>query len=513
MFECFRPDWCAGAQTLLPEVLVPIKLELDIPNYTPAAPVPLPEKVKRLGVDPNHPLYRSPDPTGPYRYRDSILWNLHEAFLTPEQFALMTVRDLDFPNPNTFATQLATQIRQQLEEAAPVVLHPLFNAENNKVREDENGTNQADQLQPDGGPVSSSQSFSTPGVNTPTGDTDTMDVEMTGTTGDASAVQDITTDSNNNNRPTQKQQQQNTNGHQNSSSPTSSPSKNQQSPTGITGPLGIPLPPLSLFADDPSDTYKTVINLSLTINGRVFSDRVEWNLLHRPGAAESFAKKTCADMGLGSEWEGVITYAINEQVHRQKKELLESGGGGILLGPEIDNMAVNTAGVHSPGGVRYDPENLCDEWVPRLEELTKEEMERREIDRERQARRQRRETTRVTGAGFTTVLGGMGVGTPVRGVGGGGDEGFVSTPVANNVPGGIIEGDTPALGRGERNKKKKRRFKSLSPVERANTNAAGIAASLANFPDGGMYGYGGPSWGNLNDQYVLSCPECEGCSS
>ncbi|KAI9887410.1 MAG: Chromatin structure remodeling complex protein sfh1 [Watsoniomyces obsoletus] len=521
------PDYGADAQGCLPDALVPIRLELDIPNYQPRSGLPLPNNPRACRVDLNHPAYLTPEPVGPFRYRDNVLWNLYEVYLTPEQFALTTVQELDFPNPLTLATQLAAQIRQQLEEAAPVVLHPLFNPEKNHNKNDDEKNNnhnnnnkkkgndniQKEQQQPDG-PVGS-QSSSAPGIDTPVEDTD---VEMTGTgTGGAATDNNKGPNEKNNNKKKKKHQKKKrgkkrqNKGNQGSSDGPMKPFNNDET----SGPLSVPPPDVDLFADDPPDNFKTQINLNISVMGEVFTDKFEWNLLHGPGAAEFFAKTTCRDLGLSGEWEQLINHAIYEQVHRQKKELLESGGGGLVFGPEMDSNAVDTYGKHALAGVRYDPENLGEEWMPKLEALSTQEIERREIDRERQARRQRRETTRGTAIGgigglMTHGGGGASVSTPVRG----GFEDFPrSTPaLAGGVgPNGVGDrGETPALGRGERNKKKKRRFKSLTPVERANSNAAGLAASFAAFPEGGLYGYGGPAWGTLNDQerHTWRCENC-----
>jgi chromatin structure-remodeling complex subunit SFH1 len=176
------------------------------------------------------------------------------------------------------------------------------------------------------------------------------------------------------------------------------------------------------------------VTLNINLMNRLYTDKFEWSLLHPPGFAEMFAKTTCADIGLAGEWAAAMTHAIYEAVLRLKKEACENGG---LVGDgEIDNDAVEpTIGA----GWRYDHEHLCDEWEPKIEMLSKEEIEKREGDRERQIRRLRRETAR-----------------------------FSST---SNMPGGNqsefynnIE-TQENMGRGERSKKK-RRFRSLSPLGR-----------------------------------------------
>lgn len=194
---------------------------------------------------------------------------------------------------------------------------------------------------------------------------------------------------------------------------------------------------------NPDDAYRCMINLNINLQNKLYTDKFEWSLLHPPGMAEEFAKVTCADLGLGGEWVGAIAHGIYEAVLKLKKEVCESGGlisgmGGY--GNEIDNQAANG----TEAGWRYDPEGLGDEWEPKVETLSKEEIEKREGDRERQIRRLRRETARFSStAGITPEISRQG-------------SGYFD-----------VDSETP-LGRGERNKRK-RRFRSLSPSGRGGT--------------------------------------------
>ena len=205
---------------------------------------------------------------------------------------------------------------------------------------------------------------------------------------------------------------------------------------------------------DPDDTYRCIVTLNINLQNKLYTDKFEWSLLHPVGVAERFSKQTCADLGLAGEWVPAMAHAMYEAVLKLKKEACESGGLVGGYGAEVDNMAASEAGA----GWRFDHEHLGDEWEPKLERLSKEEIEKREGDRERQLRRLRRETAR-----------------------------FSSTAnMAGPVP-EQKEEETP-MGRGERSKKK-RRFRSLSPVGRGT-------------PEVGNSGYGGGGVGILNDWYV-----------
>ncbi|GFF25426.1 RSC complex subunit Sfh1, putative [Aspergillus lentulus] len=229
---------------------------------------------------------------------------------------------------------------------------------------------------------------------------------------------------------------------------------------------------------NPDDAYRCLINLNINLQNRLYTDKFEWSLLHPPGMAEEFAQVTCADLGLGGEWVGAIAHGIYEAVLKLKKEVCESGGmisgmGGY--GNEIDNQAANG----TEAGWRYDPEGLGDEWEPKVETLSKEEIEKREGDRERQIRRLRRETARFSStAGITPDMSRQG-------------SGYFD-----------VDSETP-LGRGERSKRK-RRFRSLSPSGRGGTPGG------RGTPDTGSgAGYGGGG-GTLSDWERQSwrCSNC-----
>jgi chromatin structure-remodeling complex subunit SFH1 len=411
-----RSDAQNYVQACLPLTLIPIRIDLDIPAFTPLPPLPAPGP-----VDTNHPFYKPQEATVPYRLRDTFLWNLHETLITTDQFATQLVQDLDLPNRATTIAEISKQIRTQLEEYAGVALHPLFHSH----------TSRPSAPEPPKAPTRLDSA--TPALSR-------ADTPMGGST---------------NNLP---------------STPSKPPAPATpavvQTTQGEVTAEATPIPPEPTITttDDfsPDDTYRCIINLNINLSSQVYTDKFEWSLLHPPGTAEMFAKQTCADLGLHGEWVPAMTHAIYEAVLKLKKEACESGGlvagwgvsasataagagGGALLN-EFPNDAALTAGGEGAGW-RYDPEHLADEWEPKLETLSKEEIEKREGDRERQIRRLRRETAR-----FSSNTG-MAGGVPI---------GFAFS--------GLIEQEEERMGRGERSKKKKR-FKSLSPLGRSGTPA------------------------------------------
>ncbi|KAI4135807.1 MAG: hypothetical protein LQ347_000353 [Umbilicaria vellea] len=415
-----KTDRQLHAQTALPLTLIPIRIDLDIPSFTPQPALPLPSDAQAFGINPSLPAYKVPDPTPPYRLKDVFLWNLHETLITPDQFAMILVHDLDLPNAAGLAVQISNQIRTQLEEYAGVALHPLFHSTNSatsngNVVKTIQGSGSRDQSTTPAPAVSTTPLVNAVAGSRPINGNTSPAIESNAITAVASSVPAPTSDENN-----------------------------------------------------PDDTYRCIITLNINLLNKLYTDKFEWSLLHPPGVAEQFAKQTCADIGLAGEWVPAMTHAIYEAVLRLKKEACESGGlvGGNGYGGEIDNLALEG----QEAGWRFDNEHLADEWEPKVETLSKEEIEKREGDRERQIRRLRRETARFSST--TNMAGGM----PTQ-------SGYFDQPESAETP----------MGRGERSKKK-RRFRSLSPLAR------GATPGGRGTPDTGAAGYGGG--GGLNDWYV-----------
>ena len=389
--------------------LIPIRIDLDIPSFTPAPALPLPADAQAFGINPSLPAYRTPDPTTPYRLKDVFLWNLHETLITPEQFAQVLVNELDLPNPSGFSVQISTQIRQQLEEYAGVALHPLFHSSNPASKNDLSKITLLN--------VSRDPSQTPGGSSTPANNCVNESLLASAQIHQLKTTHGIMANA-----------------------------------ASVSSRLG--------DIHNPDDTYRCIITLNINLLNKLYTDKFEWSLLHPPGMAETFAKQTCADMGLAGEWIPAMTHAIYEAVLRLKKEACENGGlmGGNGYGGEIDNLAPDG----QEAGWRYDYEHLADEWEPKLETLSKEEIEKREGDRERQIRRLRRETARFSS---TTNMAGGAPGL-----------GYFDQPENAETP----------MGRGERSKKK-RRFRSLSPVGRGAT--PGGSSDAAGYGGGG----GGPN--------------------
>lgn len=370
----------------------------------------MPQNAARdFGVDETLPAYTRPEATPAYRLKDAFLWNLHEALTTPDQFAKTLVDELDLPPERKFIfiLDIAKQIREQLEQYAGIALHPLFQP-----------TTGTGALNGNGAP-----SMGTSQVQTPLPAASTPQPNGV-TNGDHSTPRGLD--------------------------------------DAVTASASQPALPEVADIHNPDDTYRCVVSLSINLVNRLYTDRFEWSLIHPPGLAEEFAKQTCADLGLAPEWASAIAHAIYEAVLRLKKEVCENGGllGVSGYGGEIDNDAAN-----GEAGWRYCDEAVSgvsgDRWEPRVEVLSKEEIEKREGDRERQLRRVRRETARYSSTANVSI------GTP------GGDPYASFNFGAGFTPGGA-DGEEQRMGRGERSKKK-RRFRSLSPLGRDTPGAQDVA--------------------------------------
>lgn len=459
-FASPRTDQQVNIQAQLPLTLIPIRVDVDVPASQHDPPFPLTRNAQEYGFHTGMAAFQRPEPSAPYRIRDIFLWNLHESLFTPEDFAQTLVRELDLPNPVALTLSISQQIRTQLEEYAGVALHPAFHHQSKPVALADvaaaarviNAPSNPVTPRPSLAPFKSRPSSATPGPGTP------IKVPSTPLPSDGAKLD----------------------AH---GSPTvAKPSSDLATQDQLNANYDLFL--------NPDDTYRCIINLTIALSSRLYTDKFEWSLLHPPGFAEVFAHQTCADLGLGGEWVLAITHAIYEAVLNLKKNAFDGAilrvGGGAWGQGEVDNQAVRA---EEGAGWRYDAEDFGAEWEPKLEVLSKEEIEKREGDRERELRRMRRE-----GAKFSSTSGMM---PSMR------EQEAQSRASYFDPPGGIGGGDseTPNMGRGERSKKK-RRFRSLSPVAR-------VAASPAEGTNGAGTGWGGAE--NKLQEYERQNWRCAWC--
>ena len=138
-------------------------------------------------------------------------------------------------------------------------------------------------------------------------------------------------------------------------------------------------------------------------------DHIEWDLLS-PLTPEAFSAKLCAELGLTGEAIPLIAHAVHEELLKHKKDAIEWGviGGDRDPGDDgtgekrdrsgfglvKDKTGLGLGWGRAPRDGR-GPKTLksvwrdwaeAEEFRTKFEELTAEEVERREIERERASR-------------------------------------------------------------------------------------------------------------------------------
>lgn len=141
-------------------------------------------------------------------------------------------------------------------------------------------------------------------------------------------------------------------------------------------------------------------------------DHIEWDLLS-PLTPEAFAIKLCTELGLAGEAIPLVAHAVHEELMKHKKDAIEWGViGGDRGGDGIDDHEAGGDRARDRSGLVKDKTGLglglgraprdgrgpktlrsiwrdwaeADEFRTVFEELTAEDIERREIERERATR-------------------------------------------------------------------------------------------------------------------------------
>lgn len=129
-----------------------------------------------------------------------------------------------------------------------------------------------------------------------------------------------------------------------------------------------------------------IINISCNLDKNLYEDKFEWDLTNDSLTPEMFAKYVVMDLGLPLEFLPAISHALHESILKLKKDCVDG-----RLPQEIFNQSA----FGYEGGIRLDHETLGAGWVPFVEELSQWEIEKREIEKERNSRRMKRESMRV----------------------------------------------------------------------------------------------------------------------
>ncbi|ODV58181.1 Sfh1p [Ascoidea rubescens DSM 1968] len=155
-----------------------------------------------------------------------------------------------------------------------------------------------------------------------------------------------------------------------------------------------------------------IINLSVNLNNVLYQDKFQWdlssnninnNLIYYNNSKndnndqltpELFSKIVAMDLGLSNEFIPAITHSLYEIILKLKKDSIDG-----YIPQYLPNLAVHG----SKNGIRFDPENLGANWGPKVELLSQWEIEKREIERERNLRRLKRDSIRFDNDNATTM--------------------------------------------------------------------------------------------------------------
>lgn len=127
-------------------------------------------------------------------------------------------------------------------------------------------------------------------------------------------------------------------------------------------------------------------------------DKFEWDLNNtNTNAPEVFSRQLSAELGLGGEYVGIIAHGIRDQLFRYRKRIVEEVKylcfhDSLQL---IKMIYLKFEGIdkkEEPLDSGFRKMTEASKWVPQLEVLSNDELEKLLIAQERNIRRLRRET-------------------------------------------------------------------------------------------------------------------------
>ncbi|KAG1882681.1 hypothetical protein F4604DRAFT_1576781 [Suillus subluteus] len=158
-------------------------------------------------------------------------------------------------------------------------------------------------------------------------------------------------------------------------------------------------PHVAAEAGEEVPECRVILSIDVQIATHHLLDHIEWDLLS-PLTPEAFALQLCTELGLSGEALPLIAHAIHEELIKHKKDAIE---WGVIGGDKDAEGLKDKTGLGMGWGRTKGPKVLqsvwrewteAEEFRTRFEVLTAEEVERREIEKERASRRLRRETSK-----------------------------------------------------------------------------------------------------------------------
>ncbi|KIJ62544.1 hypothetical protein HYDPIDRAFT_93856 [Hydnomerulius pinastri MD-312] len=164
---------------------------------------------------------------------------------------------------------------------------------------------------------------------------------------------------------------------------------------------------------------RVILSIDVQIATYHLLDHIEWDLLS-PLTPEAFSQQLCAELGLSGEAIPLIAHAMHEEIMKHKKDAIEwgviagerdpvssaadgtatGGGGGGVVVKDKTGLGMGWGRTPKDGRGPKTLQSVWREWSEaeefrtRFEVLSAEEVERREIEKERASRRLRRETSK-----------------------------------------------------------------------------------------------------------------------
>ncbi len=149
-------------------------------------------------------------------------------------------------------------------------------------------------------------------------------------------------------------------------------------------------------SEDPSMPFtafkdydmRIVIRLDITIGPQNLIDNFEWDINNPDNDPEWFARQLCHDLSLSGEFVTAVAHCIREQTQNYTRSLHVAGHAFDGRPVEDDAIRLN---IMSTLDFAVRLPRYLDDFTPRLFEMSEEDLERADKDRERETRRKRRQ--------------------------------------------------------------------------------------------------------------------------
>ncbi|GAA5922533.1 SWI/SNF chromatin-remodeling complex subunit SNF5 [Sporobolomyces koalae] len=135
------------------------------------------------------------------------------------------------------------------------------------------------------------------------------------------------------------------------------------------------------------EELRITIKLDVTLDGTQLVDKLEWDISNPRNSPEEFAETYTIELGLTGEFKTAVAHSIREQIDNYVKSLslLSHAAGGIISDDDLRRDFLP----YVQDAFRSDQADL---YSPNLTQLSVEDLDRNDKERERDVRRKRRQT-------------------------------------------------------------------------------------------------------------------------